>query len=164
MSNSDLIFPENSEDIQAQLKPADPKSHLTIIEQVYFQMPYEEPEGVETRFTKFVESEEEPYNKRKLVKDTKWETCPSEVSGSATVVIRHLGKRFQTNPTEEQKTEADNSILRVVLSPSPLLVDTMPSILVRPESSCRFEVEDTSFIYMKCLQGKARTRIYIFPS
>lgn len=158
-------------EIQASLPPAqyssaafpesELPSHLTLIEQVYFQMPHEEPEGLETRVTRIVQnSGEEPYNRRRVVSEEPFRPFP-EKETPATVVIKNLaGSNPQRVLSQAEKAEIEKAILHVFIGTS------KTPLIVRPGSTCRFELVSASDVSLVASAPNTliKTRSYLFPS
>jgi len=138
-----------------------PPCHLVTIEQVYYQMPYEEPEGIDSRSSHMVFSEEEPFIKRKTLSNN-WEKLPTgSIQGQGTVVIQNKVQHPSQIPTPEQKLELENRIIEVSWG---IEIDNQIALIIRPGHTCRFEAFDLSEIYLRSKNAPLSCRIYVFPS
>jgi hypothetical protein len=135
-----------------------PKNRLTVVETVYHQVSGEQPQSVESRFDRELQSDEQMYQRCKVATE-EWQPLDlGWVPDPGTIVIENNeGILQQVNPTPEQQEELAKKIL--VLSQ-----DSGLGFEVRPGESFRFSHDAPGVLLLRCRSGSARYRISVIPS
>jgi hypothetical protein len=138
---------------------------LGVVETVYLQRPGGQPVSVESRFSRRLLSDEQPYLRQFKVGpewtllDRGWLTeC------SCLVLSNEEGRFHQVQPTPEERDAA----LRKVVEVGVCFNDDMRDLIyrfavVRPLESGRFEPADLAAIRIRCLDGPAKVSLTLFP-
>ncbi len=146
------------------------KNRLTVVESVYFQEFGEQPQSAGSRFSRNLESDEQPYS-RKLQATSDWKPldcgwlagCPT----SSLVISNDEGKHRQSNPTEEEREELAGRVLEIWCSDG--ITRTMHSPpreaqwLVSPGESMRAYPVSADSLFIRCKSGTACFNIRLYP-
>jgi len=158
------------------------KARFGVVETVYFQQPETIPVAVDSRFTRWLDSEEQPYLRQAKIGqdwqevDVGWlENLPV-----SQLVLRNDEGKFQVQPTSEQRALVMGRILELAILPRPDASDltkcrTMRSppkreipplsfAVLRPGQSLRFEPVDANRLVIRCKSGTARLTLFAIPA
>ena len=144
---------------QAQQK-IDTRVRLTIIEQLYHQVPEEEAQSYRVTYTRLINSDEQPFSRyitlkenEKIPLDCGWVESPPSL-----VIIENLaGKNLLQIPTEEEKEEITQQVIHVLFG------ESEKGIIIRPGEFLKMEPEDTDSIYLLSPK-KTKINLTVFPS
>jgi hypothetical protein len=93
---------------------ADLKSEITVVEQVYHQLSGSQPRAIESRFSRELESDEQPYERHlKVGEESVPLDCGWIKEASQLVIINEEGKGLQANPTDEERKGLACKILEI---------------------------------------------------
>lgn len=146
------------------------KARLTVTDVVYYQHPEGAPLSLESRFTRLVEGDDEPYSRRCRVGE-QWEPLDSGWIGK----VGHLalrndeGKFTQVIPTVEQREAAMKKVveLGVLVQPAPgipIAIDLIvPVATIIVGESLRLTPTNFSALRVRSLSGVARLTIIVCP-
>lgn len=151
------------------------KSRITVVDMVYHQpadLPPTTMLGDAMRFSRELESDEQPYERRLLAtEDWKPLDC-GWISKVGMLLLRNDEGFFSVRPTPEQRAEVALRVIEITFdyclnpSDSPLCSSTDPygrCILVPPGESCRFFPEDAKSLRVRCRSGRAQYTISLSP-
>src|SRR6185312_8298003 len=95
-----------------KLKPTN-RARLGLVCTVYHQQPGNEPISAESRFSRWLESEEQPYL-RKLVIGEEWTLLDCGwLEDVGMLLLRNEEGKFQVQPTEAERAEVMSRVVEV---------------------------------------------------
>lgn len=154
----------------SQFKPVT-RDRVGVVETVYYQDPKEEhPTSVVTRYTRWVDSPEQPYGPRKITLTESWAEldCMWVEAPSILLLSNEEGKRYVVRPTEEELKTISKRVVEIAqLAKLPYQsndVIVVPFAQVRPGESIRFQPLDLFKLRVRCVQGTAVCKLTAFPS
>jgi len=178
-------MPELPPDTTFQAQPrqfkATNKARLGVVETVYLQQPEVQPLTVESRFSRWLDSEEQPYQRRFIV-STSWSPLDlGWLKGQAVgmLILKNEEGKFQIQPTEVQREEVNERVLELayhVPQPDPksrTMHDPpaddlyLPFAQIRPGESVRFEPVDPQRIMVRCKKSstrQAKALLTVYPA
>jgi len=152
-------LPPKPENLSPVINPPT-KNQVFIVETLYHQPTGGFPTtalGDTTRFSRELESDEQPYERRKLAKGN-WELLDHGwIDQCGMLLLRNDEGYFSTNPTPEQREEIFKRVIEISFS------DKIPSILIPPKETCRFYPANLSQIQLRCQEGVAKYTLYLIP-
>ena len=120
------------------------KSRLVVVENVYYQSPDQQPVSLENGFSKWLDSDEQPYNRQVKV-TAEWQVLDlGWVKDCGMLVISNPLERRQVNPTSEQRAEELGRVLEVGIDSRVRHIDVCPG------ESSRFQPTCTTNVYIRC--------------
>lgn len=135
------------------------QARLVVVETVYHQPADAEPTAAESRFGRWLTTDEQPYVRRGRIGE-EWQPLVAAeacwLDQSSMVVITNQEGGFHLQPTEQQQAEMDARVLEVGREGSVLLV-------VPPGESARFQPWDLTALRVRCRSGEAKYTVAIFP-
>ena len=142
-------------------------TNLTVVEEVIYQAEGEEAEGLDSRWSRIIQSKAEPDERRISVND-QWQCLRDffDYHLQSTVVIKNRASlNLSVNPNPEEKEDLENKIILVCLSPSGIMCNTVPHMLIRPGAHFRLEVESIDQLYVKSFKSSdfIKSKVYVFP-
>ena len=136
------------------------KNQVFVIETIYHQPVSGFPTtalGDSTRFSRELESDEQPYERHKIAKHD-WELLDHGwIDKCGMFLLRNDEGFFSTNPTPEQREEVFKRVIEISFD------NKTPSILIPPKETCRFYPTDLSQIWLRCQEGTAKYSLYLIP-
>ncbi len=136
----------------------DIKNRITVVETVYHQVMGDQPDCLESRFTREVESQEQPYRRNCKVGE-EWQALDTgwldEVS--MLVIRNEEGTNLQVHPTEEQKADLAKKVL--LLSST----DSSTNWLILPGESFRGVPSTVKNLEVRSQSGTIRFILYATP-
>lgn len=133
------------------------KDRLTIVETVYHRQYGEEATSVESRFTRELETQEQPYTRRLKVEEDWRSLDVGWIAQVGMLIIENTeGKFLHRNPTEAEKAETLKKILEIKHEGSE------GCWLILPGESMRACPSDASSLRIRCQLGIARFTIHVF--
>lgn len=134
------------------------KGRLTVIEQIYHQQADSDPTNLEERYSRILESEEEPY-KKKLTINQDWIILNAPgLESTSLVIIRNLEGRYRTTIPDQVEIEL---VKERVLEVGFLV--TSPHIIIPPTESARFCPSNLEKLYIRCRKGSCKISILVVP-
>lgn len=138
---------------------------LTVNESVYHQLYGEQPSQIENHFSRFVESDEEPYSRRRKATE-EWQPLDigwvKEIGVGMLVISSLAGKALQRNPTKEEKEETAKQILEVSYTAA-----TPTSValcwLIPPGESMRGMPSHGNELWIRSRHGTVRYTVFVIP-
>jgi hypothetical protein len=134
---------------------------MSVVDMTYFQPVDGSPttafeEGV--RFTREIESDEQPYTRRKVATE-EWQALDHGwVEKCGMMLVRNNeGRFYAVNPTPEQRAEADKRVIEISFNG----VDV--HLVVRPTEVIRFSPVDVRQIKLRCRHDTAKYELYLIP-
>lgn len=135
-------------------------NRLTVVDSVYYQPTDGSPTtamGDASRFSRELQSDEQPYERHKLAKDG-WEPLDHGwIDRCGMLVLRNDEGHFAVNPTPEQRAAVFERVIEVSFG------DDKCRILVPPLETCRFYPDDVCCMQLRCRTGTARYTLYLVP-
>ena len=133
-------------------------SRLTLVGQVYHQQAGCDPSQASTRFSCFLETDEQAYE-RILRANSKWQQLDRGWIDSASVLVITNQERYNAKPnfSQEEKRAIEDNTLEVSYQ------DSEDSWLVPPGQSMRACPSDLSRLRVRTRGGAVRFSIFIVP-
>lgn len=130
---------------------------LTTVEQVYLQQAGQEPICVESRYSEAIQTEEQPWIRRKLIKE-EWQPLDTGwVNPPGVVCLKNEATKRQVNPTPEETQEDAQKILVLAIEADDNTIFTE----ISPGTSCRLKLVRVPFI--RCLRGQTHMSLLCCP-
>lgn len=147
----------------SQKKPSAPeRSRLVVVETVYCQPPDTPGVANETRYSKFLETDEQIYGPRRMISGEEWKPldCGWINEASMLTITNEEGKHLQKNPTQEEQAVINARIIELGVITG---VETVPFAKIPPRESLRLTPTNLSRWVIRCCKGKAKALITLFP-
>ena len=139
---------------------ADPKGEMTVVEQVYYQVSGGQPRLVESRFSRKLESDEQPYERHlKVGVEGAPLDCGWIEKASQLVITNEEGRNLQVNPTDEEREELQRKVLELGYEDCPV-----PLCLIHPGESIRFCPFSLEGLGVHSRFGVIRFTLHLFPT
>ncbi len=148
---------------------AQTRGRLVLVESIYHQQPGDPPSAVESRWSRWLTSQEQPYVRR-IQATPAWQKIDSGWVGDDCSLLRlsnEEGKNHQFIPTEEEKERVKGLRLEVGIA----LVegasgegDVLPFLSIDPGLCCRFCPTQASSLRIRCLGGPCRCNVAVYPN
>lgn len=141
---------------------------LIVVEQVYFQGAGGQPTSTESRFSRQLQTDEQPWHCQMTLTE-KWVPldCGWVVEAGMLVVKNEAGRGLQVYPDEEEKRAIVVSIVEVTAAAqvieADMGLDYHAQWLVLPGESLRAQPADLRSIRLRCAAGTCRVSITIVP-
>lgn len=146
-----------------RVMPTTPPARLTVVETVYHQPAAGPPTATESRFSRPLGSDEQPYSRR-LTIPTRWVRLdPGWVGGGcAALALSNEGPvaRRTTVPTPEEAAADAALVVTVGVAADPEGATVAPFARVRPGESLRLEPADPGRLMLVC-SGEAPARVLL---
>lgn len=151
------------------------KARLIVNETVYHQHPIDQGSTVISKFIRILDSDEQPYLRRLMVKE-EWQPldCGWLETASLVRIANEEGKGLQVWPTEEEKLVINSRVVQLGLGVdeppgqrdmrSPPKVGIVPFAAILPGESTRIQFLDLHKIYLRCIGGQARINLALIPN
>lgn len=150
------------------LRPVDPSlTNIAVVEVVYCRRPGEEPTAVESRFSRWVHTTEQPWTRRFNV-GADWQPldCGWVEQASLLHLANNEGKNLRFVPTKEEEEQTQAKVVEVGLSILTTEADrelVEPGWVVFPKETMRVQPIDLSRLRVRCRSGTARCTLTLFP-
>jgi hypothetical protein len=143
----------------------EPKARLTVVEQVYHQLPGENPTRIESKFYQALDIAEQLYHRRMKATE-RWQKidCGWIQEVSEVCIHNDEGRFLVVQPSDEERAEAARKVLEVSFGdygPDP---PSGPVWLVRPGQSMRGCPSEFQRLCIRSQCGEARCSIYLIPA
>lgn len=144
-----------------------PKARLAVMETVYAMAATGAVHSLpaETRFSRWLESDEPPYLRPEFKVGTEWVELDlgwiEHLSAVGMLSLLNKLPVWQVQPTPEQRTEAEARIIEIGVPVTDGML--MPMIVVRPGESCRFEPSGMVPLWIRSRADGARLTIVVIP-
>ena len=157
--------------IEGQQRTHELKANLTVLSTTYYQPPNEQPISDERRYSKWLLTDEQPYQ-RKLKVGPKWTRLDTGwLTECSLVSITNLeGKFTQRIPTQEERDAASARIVEIAFLPpseycpdKELLIRHGPSILIPSGEERNFTPVRLTSVYVRCEAGEAKCSLIVYP-
>lgn len=140
------------------------RSRLTVVESIYHQTTGEQPSAVLTRFSRDLESDEQPYVRRRRKATPEWQPVDyGWVESPAMVVIQNDERRLlrarATNPTDEERLAAEAKVIELRFADS----SHSPVWLILPGETMRGSPSPGASLRVRCLAGEAQYNLFVYP-
>lgn len=166
-SQKHRVVPASTAQRRAAAAPRPPSSHgarIGVVSTIYHQQPDAEPIAVEARFSRWLESSEQPYL-RKLTIGEKWTPLDlGWLQGAGRIFLKNEEGRFAVQPTQEEREATMSRIVELAVV-EPITGNRHFSWgKVRPGESLCFEPTDPTSVRLRCQRGQARVTLLIVPN
>lgn len=138
-----------------------PEARIVVVESVYHQRFGEDPEEVQSRFSRALESNEQLY-KRQLKATEEWQPldCGWLRGNVGMLVIANTEGQFLTpNPTDEEREALSKRVIEVAYG-----AGIKFSWLIPPGESMRGCPSSAGSLHVRCHSETATFTLYLFPS
>lgn len=135
-----------------------PKAHLVVIEQVYYQMmDGGQPTSTELRYTRWLDTDEQPFVRRTKV-GSEWTPLETGwVKRASLLVLHNEGEeREQGIPSPTMKAELASRVIEVRFNGITVAV-------IRPGESMRLEPVCLKYVVLRCQKGTTRLTVTLIP-
>lgn len=142
--------------------PHQSSSRITVVETVYHQTVPDQPTALESRFSRFLASDEQVYVRRLTVGedwqrlDTGWLKVASLL-----LVSNDEGRGQQVQPTDQERADIAARVIEVAHGEYRSAI--LPDWLIPPGESLRGCPASLGNIWLRCRQGVARCTVVLFP-
>lgn len=137
------------------------KNHLTVVDCIYHVPFGSETVSMDTRYSRELQSEEQPYIRKSLVCET-WKPLDcgwlTEVGVGLLFISNEAGKDQQVIPTDEQRRELASRVVEVAYEK-----DSSKSWIILPGESMRATPEDATRLFIRCRCGTAVVNLMLIP-
>lgn len=161
------IPPNGLAPINAPLSPpkARLKSRVVVVEQVYHQQPHGQPVVVESKYTRRLDSDEQPFGPRRIRVGEEW-TKPDTgwvADGGLLCLSNEEGKGLAVQPSPSERNDINSRIVEVCLV-DPETGNMGGVWLVPPGESLRASAASFMGLRIRCRKGSARITFTVIPS
>lgn len=161
---SDIPIPS---DRLPQIRPLD-RSRLTVVENIYFQNPNEQPTVLENSFGCWIDAIEQPYLRRTKIGES-WEQLEAGWLAKEKVgmlVIRNDEGKFPTTyPTDQERKIVESRVIEVFYrGGSPPVLTPSACFIIPPGESIRVQPVNLANLSIRCRSGEARYTLAVFPA
>lgn len=148
----------------ARAEPA-VKGRWGVIESLYFQSPGDDPLSVDHRFGGQVETDEQPYMRKKKVGEN-WEPLDCGwLQGTKMLLIENESPNYQKVPTDEERRRDKEKVVEVGLDMIEIkgshCYKTFASI--PPGQTARFLPADLASLGVRCQAGQTTYKVTLIP-
>jgi len=137
-----------------------PHSRLTITDQIYYQIPEEDPYEISTRVSRNLHTNEQVWS-RKCTATDKWELLDLgwlKGKGCSLIVIEnHAGTFTQVVPSQTELEVEAKKIIEIKYK------DNKQGWLIYPQATERFVPVDSDSLVLRCQQDTTKFTIYAIP-
>lgn len=144
--------------------PPTAPARITVVHVLYHQSPERDAKGVESRFTRIISDDGQPYMRETRFED-QWSLLDTGwIKSPGIVVIENRGTHFRVNPTEDEERRARAKSILVGVRPS-LFGDTDPTpfAVIPPGESLTLTPASDSTLFVRCAAGSVAGVIHAFP-
>lgn len=136
------------------------KALLTVVQTYYHQQEGMQPTQVETRYTRELGTDEQPYVRHGKV-GSEWTRLDSGwLTECSLLVIKNNEGRFTDRiPTQEQRQEVMSRVIELAFGKA----NPTCSLLVHPNEAHPMHVTSLKDIWLRCSKGEAKLSVIIFP-
>lgn len=138
-------------------------TRITVVEQVAYQQEGESPTSIESHFSRWLESTEQPYQRR-LTVGPDWLPLDRGWLHQYPRVLFLLrndgGPPVQRVLSIEETRRRDELTVEIGAC---FDSEKIPVVQVRSGESCRFELGRSASLYLRCPTGESRILITLFP-
>lgn len=136
-------------------------ARILLLQTLYYQSANSEPISAEGRYTKLLQTDEQPYQRRMKVTD-EWKPLDAGwVESASYYCVENLeGKYIQTIPTLEQRSEDAKRIIELGIA-SPIGVLRFASL--SPGEFMAVPYKDVRNVRIRCLHESAKVNITVYP-
>lgn len=138
-------------------------ARLTVVDVVYHQGLGDQPTSVESRFGRWLNTDEQPYH-RKIKVTTDW--MPLDLGWLGTqismlVLMNEEGRHFQVYPTPKERALIEERIVEIGIEVHDHVEECW---LIPPGESIRAQPVAPDRLRVRCRRGEARCVLTLFPS
>lgn len=141
------------------------KSRVVVVEQVYHQQPGGQPTVVESKYTRRLDSDEQPFGPRRIRVTEEWTKLDTGwvVEGGMLCLSNEEGKIMTVQPSPSERRDIDSRIVEVCLV-DPETGNVGGVWLVPPGESLRAATASFNGLRIRCRKGSARIVFTVIPS
>lgn len=164
MEITDTSLPPEAEPFSAdfiarQMKNQVPVNRIVVLDTVYHQAGTDPPITAESKFSRVLASDEQPYVRRAKI-GTEW--APLDTGWIKEVglflLVNEEGRRFMINPTDEEKKAVADKVIEVGLAGMEAFC------VVHPGESLRLSPTDASVLRFRSRSEGTRFTLSVFPA
>jgi hypothetical protein len=135
------------------------KAEVTVVNKAYHQPGDSDPTCVETGYSYFLETDEQPFTRIHTVGEDWIPLQTGWLTDSSLVIISNDGaKRANVVLTEEEEDERSKRFILVAFEDT-----SRPTIIIRPGRSAEFEPLTLNGIKIRCTKNSVRYTASILP-
>lgn len=154
-----------------QPPPAPQYARLVVVENIYYQVPGEQPVSVSTSYTRMLDTpytvdsspEFQPYARDLRISDC-WTQLDigwmRDKGASLLVLSNEEGKYLSAIPTEEEKRSLKKRVVHIMFGSGRVPQNLL---LLLPGESIRITPWSLEPIVVRCYEGSAKCRLWVFP-
>lgn len=136
------------------------KARITVVETVVHQRPDEQPIGVDTRFSRALNTMEQVYVRQQPV-DSGWRKLDTGwLTAAGMLVVVNPRPRYETIQTEEVQTTDNAKVIELGMWPTP---DICTFARVHVGESARFQPVDLLAVRIRCVAGPSTVTLHVMP-
>jgi hypothetical protein len=133
--------------IGLEQEPREVPPQLTVVEKVYYRTGNEDPTEIDTRYSRTLSNAEQVYERR-LTVGQEWQAIPTGwINRCAMLIVKNL----------EGTNEADNKAVELGYGKISLF-----EIIPRESFRCTPKI-GLERLFIRCIGGKAKVRVYLIP-
>jgi hypothetical protein len=137
-------------------------SRITVTEMLYHWSPTDEPEFVQRGWNRMIQSDEQSYRRRVLVKE-EWQAIDCGWLRGQDLCLLFISNEPDDqagNPTPEEKQVSDAKVVELAFGNE---AHVSPSWLIYPGESFRGCPSTTENLLLRCQRGIARVNLFLVP-
>lgn len=148
-------------------QPSKENTRVTVVETVYYQLPDEDAKAIDHGFTRYLKSDEQPYERRLKVGE-QWQKLDFHwaLPCGLLLLVNSPPQQQAENSEEQQKLRLQAIIQVRLIVASEGFTDGMkavPHILIPPDENSRFYPNLGVEIWVRCAKGQTRCHIHALP-
>lgn len=145
------------------MDPSKIPNRLTVVQQTYHQLPGEQPRYYDSRFSRELETLEQPYERQTTI-GPEWKPLDvgwlNETGVGMLIIENNEGQFYVRIPTLEEKEVTRAKGIEIGID----VVGNIDSFALVPSGeSCRFYPANANHLRIRCQSGTAKITIQAFP-
>lgn len=146
-----------------KIKPHNDRSRIGVVSLLYHQQPGVEPTSIDSRFSRWLESTEQPYLRKIVIKE-EWSSLDLGWIGDKVgmLLVKNEEGHFQIQPTDEQRQEMMARIVDITLVYHNVIIPE-PFAFIPPLESAQFAPYAAQNLRLRCRQGQAKITLAVMP-
>lgn len=146
-----------------KVQPHIQKARIGVVSLVYHQQTGSEPVSVESRFSRWLESDEQPYLRKLTIKEEWTALDGGWLKEVGEVFLRNDEGKFQVQPTDEERAAVMARVVEIAVVEPVVKQRLFVFGRIRPLESLQFEPHDLTSLRLRCVSGTARCTLALFP-
>lgn len=148
-----------------------PKPRMGVVETVYHQSPGDNPTSVESKFSRLLKSDDQPFS-RKMTVGAEWVEISTGWLEKSPLSMIHIsnreGENRQVIPTPLELIKMAERVVEIALQTFPNGPHNEPVFEefadIHPGESCRFTPKRARQYFLRCRSETAKVTATVFPS